>query len=197
MYAPGKARRQRFAAFPQARQLRMGRGRQRTVDPTARHELDQGRRGVGVVTRARRGRGARSFVDHRPSRFARSSAKPAPSNRACEVEEPPMETDVRANDTLANERTFLAYVRTALAFIAFGFVIARFSLFAREFSALVHGNGSTGGVSTAFGTGMAIFGMAVAVLGAWRYAVTDRGLREGRVVRLSVVSAYSSRGHRA
>jgi putative membrane protein len=101
-----------------------------------------------------------------------------------------METDVRANDTLANERTFLAYVRTALAFIAFGFVIARFSLFAREFSALVHGNGSTGSVSTAFGTGMAIFGVAVAVLGAWRYAVTDRGLREGRVVRLSVASAY-------
>ena len=39
----------------------------------------------------------------------------------------------RATDTLANERTYLAYVRTALAFIAFGFVIARFSLFAREF----------------------------------------------------------------
>ncbi|HEY1655534.1 MAG TPA: DUF202 domain-containing protein [Candidatus Tumulicola sp.] len=101
-----------------------------------------------------------------------------------------METDVRANDTLANERTFLAYVRTALAFIAFGFVIARFSLFAREFSVLVHAGGGTEGVSTAFGTGMAVFGVAIAVLGAWRYSATDRGLRAGRVVRLSALSAY-------
>lgn len=101
-----------------------------------------------------------------------------------------METDVRANDTLANERTFLAYVRTALAFIAFGFVIARFALFAREFSALVHVSATPEGLSTAFGTGMAIFGVAVAVLGAWRYAATDRGLREGRVVRLSAGAGY-------
>ena len=50
----------------------------------------------------------------------------------------PLQVEVRATDTLANERTFLAYVRTALAFIAFGFVIARFSLFAREFAMLVH-----------------------------------------------------------
>jgi inner membrane protein YidH len=101
-----------------------------------------------------------------------------------------METDVRANDTLANERTFLAYVRTALAFIAFGFVIARFALFAREFSALVHVNATPEGLSTAFGTGMAAFGVVVAVLGAWRYAATDRGLREGRVVRLSAAAGY-------
>ena len=100
-----------------------------------------------------------------------------------------MQSDVRANDTLANERTYLAYVRTALAFIAFGFVIARFSLFAREFSAIVHAGGKEG-VSTAFGTGMAAFGIAVAVFGAWRYAVTDRGLQAGRVVRLHGSAAY-------
>ncbi|MEO6836085.1 MAG: DUF202 domain-containing protein [Candidatus Tumulicola sp.] len=101
-----------------------------------------------------------------------------------------MQTDVRASDTLANERTYLAYVRTALAFIAFGFVIARFSLFAREFSALVHANASNEGVSTGFGTGMAAFGIVVAILGAWRYAVTDRGLSQGRVVRLSALTGY-------
>lgn len=101
-----------------------------------------------------------------------------------------MKIDVRANDTLANERTYLAYVRTALAFIAFGFVIARFSLFAREFSALVHAGASKEGLSTAFGTGMAAFGVLVAILGAWRYAATDRGLREGRVVALSAVTGY-------
>jgi len=99
-------------------------------------------------------------------------------------------SDVRATDTLANERTFLAYIRTALAFIAFGFVIARFSLFAREFSLLVHGPSHSEGISTAFGTGMAAFGIVVAMLGAWRYAVTDRRLLEGRVVRLSATTGY-------
>jgi putative membrane protein len=97
----------------------------------------------------------------------------------------------RATDTLANERTYLAYVRTALAFIAFGFVIARFSLFAREFAALVAGSASATGISTRFGTAMAGFGILMAVFGAWRYAVTDRGLREGRVVGLSSVAGYA------
>lgn len=98
--------------------------------------------------------------------------------------------DVRATDTLANERTFLAYIRTALAFIAFGFVIARFALFAREFSLLVHGPTHSEGISTGFGTGMALFGIAVALIGAWRYARTDRRLLEGRVARLSTTMGY-------
>lgn len=104
--------------------------------------------------------------------------------------EPPPQS-LRANDTLANERTFLAYVRTALAFIAFGFVIARFSLFEREFASLVHRPGEGPGLSTAFGTVMAVFGMFMALLGAWRYAVTDRGLRAGRVVTLSGLLGYA------
>jgi putative membrane protein len=98
---------------------------------------------------------------------------------------------VRATDTLANERTYLAYVRTALAFIAFGFVIARFSLFAREFSTFLHGANPAPGLSSAFGTGMALFGIVVAMLGAWRYARTDRGLRAGRVVALSGLAGYA------
>ncbi|MGB8965982.1 MAG: DUF202 domain-containing protein [Candidatus Cybelea sp.] len=98
---------------------------------------------------------------------------------------------VRAADTLANERTYLAYVRTALAFIAFGFVIARFSLFAREFAAIVHGSTTTPGLSSAFGTTMAVFGIFIALLGSWRYAATDRGLRAGRVVRLSRMTGYA------
>jgi putative membrane protein len=101
-----------------------------------------------------------------------------------------MPEPVRATDTLANERTYLAYVRTALAFIAFGFVIARFSLFTREFAALFRGTAPVSGLSSAFGTVMACFGIFVAVLGAWRYAVTDRGLQAGRVVTLSSLTGY-------
>ena len=101
-----------------------------------------------------------------------------------------MPEQVRATDTLANERTYLAYIRTALAFIAFGFVIARFSLFAREFSVLVRRSNPEPGLSLAFGTAMAIFGIAVALLGAWRYARTDRWLREGRLSTLSGLTGY-------
>ncbi|MFY9662981.1 MAG: DUF202 domain-containing protein [Candidatus Cybelea sp.] len=101
-----------------------------------------------------------------------------------------MQEPIRATDTLANERTYLAYIRTALAFIAFGFVIARFSLFAREFSIFVHHPNAETGLSTSFGTAMAIFGILVAVLGAWRYARTDRFLRVGRVSTLSGLSGY-------
>jgi putative membrane protein len=97
---------------------------------------------------------------------------------------------VRAADALANERTYLAYVRTALAFIAFGFVIARFSLFAREFSQLFHAAAPERSISTTFGTVMAAFGMLVALLGGRRYAVTDRGLREGKVLALSSTAGY-------
>ncbi len=101
-----------------------------------------------------------------------------------------MPDPVRATDTLANERTYLAYIRTALAFIAFGFVIARFSIFAKEFSTLVHSANPEPGLSTTFGTAMAVFGIVVALLGAWRYAATDRGLRVGKVVAMSGLSGY-------
>ncbi|HEX4012697.1 MAG TPA: DUF202 domain-containing protein [Candidatus Cybelea sp.] len=101
------------------------------------------------------------------------------------------QSQVRATDVLANERTYLAYVRTALAFIAFGFVIARFSLFAREFDVLVAGSSGSTGISTRFGTTMAVFGILMAIFGAWRYAVTDRGLRVGRVITLSSLAGYA------
>ena len=101
-----------------------------------------------------------------------------------------LEVAVRANDTLANERTYLAYVRTALAFIGFGFVIARFSLFEREFEAISHVASTSPNIPTPFGISMAVFGVVIAVLGAWRYAVTDRGLRKGRVVVFSPMAGY-------
>jgi putative membrane protein len=86
-------------------------------------------------------------------------------------------TDVRATDTLANERTFLAYARTALAFIGFGFVIARFSLFTREFESVSHVTHASGPISSIFGTFMAVAGIACALYGAYRYVETARGLR--------------------
>lgn len=57
----------------------------------------------------------------------------------------------RATDTLANERTFLAYARTALAFIAFGFVIARFALFTRQIAVFAHIKKTAPEISIGFG----------------------------------------------
>ncbi|MHB8147035.1 MAG: YidH family protein [Vulcanimicrobiaceae bacterium] len=95
-----------------------------------------------------------------------------------------------STDVLANERTFLAYVRTALAFIGFGFVIARFSLFMREFAVIAHTTVTQTSLSTAFGTAMAVFGIVIAAMGAWRYAATDRALHAGEVRGLSSAVGY-------
>lgn len=86
----------------------------------------------------------------------------------------------RATDSLANERTFLAYTRTALAFIAFGFVIARFSLFTREVAVVAHIRETSPAISTAFGTVMALAGVACAAYGAFRYIASARALRAGK-----------------
>lgn len=101
-----------------------------------------------------------------------------------------MDSQVKATDVLANERTYLAYVRTALAFVAFGFVIARFALFAREITAVTHVNVAHTGASTIFGTVMAALGVLVAIVGAIRYAKTEKALREGRVSSLAPNAAY-------
>ncbi len=88
--------------------------------------------------------------------------------------------EIRATDVLANERTLLAYMRTALAFVAFGFVVARFSLFARELTVVTHLAFPHARVSTPFGIGTALAGAAIGVYGALRYIMTDAALRRGR-----------------
>jgi putative membrane protein len=88
-------------------------------------------------------------------------------------------------DTLANERTFLAYLRTALAFIGFGFVIARFSLFLREAAIIAHLTTPPSGISSTFGALMAVAGVACGLFGGYRYVVSARALRAGSTAALS------------
>lgn len=110
--------------------------------------------------------------------------------------QPDDQIPVRATDALANERTFLAYLRTALALVAFGFVIARFTLFGREFAEMTgrHLPG-TGATSILLGASMAMAGIAMAIFGAWRYSVAASALRSGKVLPLSrgpvIVSALA------
>ncbi len=99
-------------------------------------------------------------------------------------------SDIKPNDVLANERTFLSYVRTSLSFIAFGFVIARFSLVLREFSGVLHLKTSVNeGMASWFGVVMAIVGVLFGIAGAMRYALTDRALRRGETLALPVAWA--------
>lgn len=42
-----------------------------------------------------------------------------------------------ANDHLANERTYLAWIRTSIGIMAFGFVVVKFSLFVEQISILL------------------------------------------------------------
>jgi putative membrane protein len=100
-----------------------------------------------------------------------------------------MNANLHPTDVLANERTFLAYIRTALSFIAFGFVIARFSLFVRELSAVAHATIPTRYESTEFGTVMAASGIVIGLYGAYRYVVTNTALTRGQTRALSPAAA--------
>ncbi len=88
--------------------------------------------------------------------------------------------DTRNRDNFANERTFLAYLRTSLSFIAFGFVVAKFSLFAREFSIVARQPLPDTHLSTAFGVAMAAVGVGVALYGTRRYARAHAAIEADR-----------------
>jgi inner membrane protein YidH len=89
----------------------------------------------------------------------------------------------RATEYLANERTFLAWIRTSVAVVSLGFVLARFSVWLREFAIQrqpqfpVH----RGGISQIIGVGMMMFGGLLSVLAAWRYHVVNRDIERGQV----------------
>ncbi len=72
----------------------------------------------------------------------------------------------RQREHQANERTFLAWLRTSISLIGFGFAIARFGFFLRQFQG---SNTSSALNSQTLGVGLVVFGVAVIVLGAWRY----------------------------
>ena len=89
----------------------------------------------------------------------------------------------RATEYLANERTFLAWIRTSVAVVSLGFVLARFSVWFREFAVqrgpqvALH----RGGISLPIGVGMMTVGGLLSVLAAWRYHVVNRDIERGTV----------------
>jgi inner membrane protein YidH len=89
----------------------------------------------------------------------------------------------RATEYLANERTFLAWIRTSVAVVSLGFVLARFSVWLREFAIQRTSQlpVRSAGISLPIGVGMMIFGGLLSVLAAWRYHVVNRDIERGKV----------------
>jgi putative membrane protein len=86
-----------------------------------------------------------------------------------------------ANDHLANERTFLAWIRTSIAIMGFGFVVVKFSLFIRQLSfALGETNVLPGkGYSPVIGIALVIIGSLMALLAFIRYRNIENHLAKG------------------
>jgi len=84
----------------------------------------------------------------------------------------------RAQEHLANERTFLAWVRTSVALISLGFVLARVGPW------LGHGGmgaARLGARTPVLGFGLVIFGALLTLLAAWRYDRVNREIESGLV----------------
>jgi inner membrane protein YidH len=102
----------------------------------------------------------------------------------------------KANDHLANERTFLAWIRTSISITVFGFVVAKFGITLRELL-LVRGNTvPESGVSLVIGLGFMAMGIFMALAAWFRYQSTMRRLEAGEfkparaiVTVLAVVAA--------
>jgi uncharacterized protein (DUF302 family)/uncharacterized membrane protein YidH (DUF202 family) len=99
----------------------------------------------------------------------------------------PTETKQKADlrDSLAAERTFLAWIRTGLALMGFGFVVARFGLFLRQLQVIQHAPAPADhsyGLSLWFGTALIVLGVVVNLLSAWRHFRLVRELDRGGVV---------------
>ena len=83
----------------------------------------------------------------------------------------------RAQEHLANERTFLAWVRTSIALISLGFVLTRVGPLISDGMKATSGGARLAPV----GIGLMIFGALVTLLAAWRYDAVNRQIEAGLV----------------
>jgi putative membrane protein len=92
-------------------------------------------------------------------------------------------------DHAANERTFLAWVRTGIAVIAFGFVVEKFNLFILTMASVgppdaalrLQLERASGPLGRYDGLGLALIGLALIVVAAYRFARTGRRLDDENV----------------
>jgi len=82
------------------------------------------------------------------------------------------DTNNRARDHLANERTFLAWIRTGVATIVFGFAVGRFSIALQEFMQFEKKPTTTPGLTAWLGMISIVAGVLLIVAGLYRYRQT-------------------------
>lgn len=105
--------------------------------------------------------------------------------------------DVDPRVYYAAERTLLAWIRTGLALMGFGFVVARFSLFFKDFAGSTQDLPSTPGLSLYIGTALVGLGVLVTLLASLRHRADLRKLRagtplfEGRAVSAGEVLGFA------
>ncbi len=90
----------------------------------------------------------------------------------------------RSSDHLANERTFLAWLRTCIALMGLGFIVARFSLFLKEFSIITRNqtippNISTQSEATMLGMSMIGLGILLIIYALINYLRTQKSIETG------------------
>jgi len=85
---------------------------------------------------------------------------------------------------LANERTFLAWIRTSLAIIGLGFVMAKFSVWLRQFVATLAPAAKLprAGASLPAGLTLIAYGAVVAALAYRRYVAVEEAIESERYV---------------
>src|SRR5260370_19401849 len=81
----------------------------------------------------------------------------------------------RAQEHLANERTFLAWIGTTIALISLGFVLTRVGPWISD------GTKTASARLSPVGIGLMIFGAVIAILAAWRYDAVNRQIEAGFV----------------
>ena len=88
-------------------------------------------------------------------------------------------TESHAQEFLASERTFLAWIRTSVAVLSFGFAIVKFEDWTNSVRS---GNGSSlGHIAGSLGTLMVVFGGALSAVGAFHYRRTNKQILDGKV----------------
>jgi len=82
----------------------------------------------------------------------------------------------RAQEHLANERTFLAWVRTTIALISLGFVLARIGPWLNDSATKRIPNRAS-----LIGIALVSVGASITLLAAWRYDAVNRQIEAGLV----------------